>query len=199
MVEPAAKRMSVAEFLRWEDGTDARYELVGGAPVAMAPPGVAHGRLIARLCGALASPLRCPPPSMAQVMAAIAAPDRDDTCYIADLAVASRPPRPGQQLLSEPLLMIEVLCPGTAIYDRQTKVADYRRIPSVREILLVDSSSVFAEVLKREGDRWVTEVVQGRDAVLTLASNGLTVPMSELYEGIEIQDGSETDLRVTGA
>jgi hypothetical protein len=27
MSEAAAKRMTVAEFLRWEDGTDTRYEL----------------------------------------------------------------------------------------------------------------------------------------------------------------------------
>jgi Uma2 family endonuclease len=102
-------------------------------------------------------------------------------------------------LLSEPLLVIEVLCPRSAIYDRQTQVSDYRRIPSVQEIPLVDSAIVFAEVLKREGDRWVTEVVQGPDATLALASIGLTVPMSELDEGIEIQDAPETHLGLSGA
>jgi Uma2 family endonuclease len=134
--------MTVAEFLRWEDGTGTRYELLGGAPVAMTPPSVAHGMLSARLCGAFAPPLRCRRPGMAHVTAAIAVTDRDDTCYIADLAVASRPPHRGQQLLSGPLLVIEVLCRGTVICDRQTKVADYRCIRSVREILLVDSASV---------------------------------------------------------
>ena len=43
MSETAFKRMTVAEFLRWEDGTDTRYELLGGCPVAMAPPPIAHG------------------------------------------------------------------------------------------------------------------------------------------------------------
>ena len=43
MSEAAVKRMTVAEFLRWEDGTDTRYELLGGSPVAMAPPAAAHG------------------------------------------------------------------------------------------------------------------------------------------------------------
>ena len=46
MSEPAHDlRMTVPEFLRWDDGTETRYELVGGRPVAMAPakdPARAH-------------------------------------------------------------------------------------------------------------------------------------------------------------
>ena len=49
MSEAAIKRMTLAEFLRWEDGTDTRYELLGGCPVAMAPPAIAHGILALRL------------------------------------------------------------------------------------------------------------------------------------------------------
>ncbi len=37
MGDLAAKRMTLAEFLVWDDGTDTRYELVGGEPRAMAP------------------------------------------------------------------------------------------------------------------------------------------------------------------
>ena len=53
------------------------------------------------------------------------------------------------------------------------------------EILLIDSASIFAEVLRREGDRWITEIVRGPQATLSLASIGLTVTMSDLYEGID--------------
>jgi hypothetical protein len=51
MSEAAVKRMTVSEFLRWEDGSDTRYELLGGLPVAMAPSPVAQGMLAAHLCG----------------------------------------------------------------------------------------------------------------------------------------------------
>jgi Uma2 family endonuclease len=37
-----AKRMSLEKFLNWDDGTDTRYELIEGVPVAMAPPAEAH-------------------------------------------------------------------------------------------------------------------------------------------------------------
>jgi Uma2 family endonuclease len=188
MAEPAIKPMTVAEFLRWEDGTDTRYELLAGEPVAMAPPAVAHGVLAARLTARIEAVLRSRPPCIVQNEAGIAKPDRDDTCYVADLAVTCAPLRPGQQLIADPLLIVEILSPGTVAHDRHTKVPDYRRIGSVREILLIDSERIFAEVLRRDGERWITEIVQGRDAVLSLAAIDLAVPMADLYEGIPIAE-----------
>ena len=189
MAEVAVKKMSLAEFLRWEDGTDTRYELLAGTPVAMAPPAIAQGILALRLGARIDAALRSRSPCFGQSEAGIAKPDRDDTCYIADLAVSCTPAERGQQLLRDPLLIVEILSPGTALHDRQTKVADYRRIPSVEEILLVDSTSIFAEVLRREGDRWITEIVRGPQATtLSLASIGLSAAMSDLYEGIELLD-----------
>jgi len=188
MSEAAVKPMTLAEFLRWEDGTDTRYELLGGCPVAMAPPAIAHGILALRLGARIDAALRSRSPCFGQSEAGIARPDRNDTCYIADLAVTCTPPERGQQLLQDPLLIVEILSPGTALYDRQTKVSDYRRIPSVQEILLIDCASIFAEVLRREGDRWMTEIVRGPQATLSLASIGLTAAMSELYEGIDLPD-----------
>src|SRR5271169_5588363 len=190
MREAAVKRMSLVEFLRWEDGTDTRYELLDGMVVAMAPPAPAHGFLAAQLCIRIGAALQSRRPCMVQVEAGIARPDRDDLCYVADLAVTCHPPQRGDQLISNPVLIVEVLSPTTGLYDRQTKVADYRRIPSVEEILLIDSTSVFAEVLRREGDRWITEIVHGPQATLSLASIGPTATLSDLDEGLDVPDSA---------
>jgi Uma2 family endonuclease len=74
MPETAEKRMSLAEFLEWDDGTDTRYELVGGQPVAMAPPSEAHGTVVINLGGQLRSGLR--PPCRAVGEAGIVLPSR---------------------------------------------------------------------------------------------------------------------------
>src|SRR5438309_762246 len=113
MSEAAVKPMTLAEFLRWEDGTDTRYELLGGCPVAMAPPAIAHGILALRLGARIDAALRSRSPCFGQSEAGIARPDRNDTCYIADLAVTCTPPERGQQLLQDPLLIVEILSPGT--------------------------------------------------------------------------------------
>jgi Uma2 family endonuclease len=188
MAEAAFKGMTVAEFLDWEDGTDTRYELVNGFVVALAPPAPPHGRLAARLAGAIDAALRSHPPRAVQSEAGIVRPDRDDTCYVADLAVTCEPLRAEDRLIREPVLIVEILSPSTAAFDRQTKVVDYRRIPSVQKILPIDSATVFAEILRREGDRWVTEIVQGLGATLSLSSVSLSISMADLYQGIPLPE-----------
>jgi Uma2 family endonuclease len=139
-----------------------------------------------------ASPTSC----TAYGEAGIVRPDSDDTFYVADIAVTWDPPRPDDQLIRNPILVVEILSPSTANFDRNTKVPDYRRIPSVTEILLLDSANVFAEILRREGDRWITEIVQGPAATLSLNSVLLTISMAELYEGLPLP---ETPRRQRGA
>jgi hypothetical protein len=58
----------------------------------------------------------------------------------------------------------------------------------VKEILLIDSESAFAEVQRREGNHWITEIVRGTEAVLMLASIPATLSMAELYEGIPLPE-----------
>jgi Uma2 family endonuclease len=88
--------------------------------------------------------------------------------------------------VKDPVLIVEILSPGTERHDRRTKLPVYRDIESVKEILLIDSESIYAEILRREDDRWITELVRGRDAILRLSSVDLQIAMAELYEGIDI-------------
>ncbi len=188
MAEPAIRGMTVDEFLRWEDRTDTRYELVGGFVVAMAPPAARHSLLATALAGETRSALRSRPPCRVYGEAGIIIPDRADTCYVADLAATCEPLQTGDRLIRNPFLIVEILSPSTAAFDRQTKVADYRGIASVQEILLIDSETVFAEVLRRDGERWITEIVQGPAATLSLSSVPLSVQMAEIYEGIPMPE-----------
>jgi Uma2 family endonuclease len=186
MAEPAIKAMTLDEFLHWEDGTDTRYELIGGFPVAMAPPAQAHGILCATLGAMINAGLRSRRPCRVQVEAGIAHPHRNDACYIADLVVTCHPHERGAQLVQEPILIAEVLSPGTERHDRRTKVPAYREIESVQEILLIDSESAYAEIFRRQGSTWFSEIVRGPGAKLHLSSVELQLPMAELYEGIEL-------------
>ena len=180
--------MTLGEFLAWDDGTDRRYELWDGIVTAMAPPMPRHGLLAAALSGEIRSALRARLPCRVFSEAGVALPDRNDTFYVADLAVICEPLRAEDRLIRNPVLIIEVLSPSTAAIDRQIKFPDYRRIPSVMEILLIVSESAFAEVHRREGDRWITEMMRGVDAALALSSVPLTILLSELYEGMPLPE-----------
>jgi len=45
-------------------------------------------------------------------------------------------------------------------------------------------------VLRRERDQWISEIACGPQATLSLASIGLTVPLSDLYKGIDVPDAA---------
>jgi Uma2 family endonuclease len=70
--------MSADEFLRWDDGTDTRYELIDGFPLAKTPPERGHGILCARLAGMIDTALRPRRPCAAQTEAGIAPVDCGD-------------------------------------------------------------------------------------------------------------------------
>ncbi|MEO5336245.1 MAG: Uma2 family endonuclease [Magnetospirillum sp. WYHS-4] len=174
--------MTVEEFLAWDDGTDTRYELVGGEVFAMAPPSVAHADIIVNLAIDIGTKLR--PPCRASAEVGIRSPSRGDTFYQADLAIGCSPRRPGDRYLGEPVVIIEVLSPGTANFDRGSKIPDYRAIPSVREIALVSSTEIKAETWHRTASGWEVMDVVGDKAVLRFASIDVEIPLGTACEGV---------------
>ena len=183
MAEAAEKRMSLAAFLKWDDGTDRRYELVDGRLLAMAPPIEAHGTVVGNLARHIGSRLQ--PPRRVVVEAGIIPGDRADTWYQADLVVTCAPPERGARAIAEPRLIVEVLSPSTAAHDRGVKLADYRKIAAVEQILLVASEDRHVEVWLRAEDGWKVQDLIG-DATILLAIDGQPLPLAAIYDGVAL-------------
>jgi Uma2 family endonuclease len=190
MAEPAARRMSLDEFLRWDDGTETHFELIAGFPVAMAPPAKVHRILAVRLVTRIDAALAGRRPCNAQIEAGVIRPDRADTYFKADIAATCAADEPGRQAIKDPFLIVEILSPSTERHDRRVKLPAYRQIDSVEEILLIASDERYAELLRRAGSQWVTDIVRGSEAVLVLESVGIEIRMSDLYDGIRFDEGT---------
>lgn len=181
MVEHArTSRMTLTDFLRWDDGTGRHYELVDGQPVAMTPPKEAHGTVTINLGAALKARLK--PPCRVQGEAGILPPNREDSWYQADLAVTCAPPAPDRQWVENPILIVEVGSDSTAAQDRGEKAPDYREIPTLRHLLLVSTRKRRVEHWMRDGGEWIGQHLIG-DAVIALPGLDTSLPMSEIYEG----------------
>jgi Uma2 family endonuclease len=178
---PADRKMTLAEFLDWDDGTDTRYELIDGRVLAMAPPSPRHSALTAQLARIVGNALK--PPCRVFIEAGIVTPDRPDSYLQADLAVSCRPLEQQDRDVAEPVLVIEVESPGTARHDRGVKVDRYRELASVQEILLVASQERRVQLWRRQDGRWSVEDVIG-DATLRLESCALALPLVDLYAGL---------------
>jgi Uma2 family endonuclease len=201
------RTMTLEEFYKWNGEPDTSYELIDGVPVAMYSPSVElidgvpvamtspkwpHRRIVVNLTRHIAIALDRRHPCAAEVEAGILSPTRRDTYYQADLAVSCTSPREDQVEMTDPILIVEVLSPSTERHDRQPKLVDYRRITSVQEILLVDSTRRYCELHRRlEGDRWLTELAVDPDAVLRLESIDCDLRLSDIYANVELDKQPE--------
>jgi Uma2 family endonuclease len=188
MAEPAIKPMTLEEFLCWDDGSDTRYELIGGFPVAMAPPAEAHSMLAVSLVSRIDAALSRRRPCRALVEAGIVRADRAGTFFVADIAATCAPVEPGRQAIADPFLIVEILSPSTERHDRRGKLPAYRQIPTMQEVVLIASDARYAELHRRSGAQWITEILRGGEATLALHSVPAEMRLDELYEGIALAD-----------
>ena len=188
MAELTIKPMTLDEFLRWDDGTETHYELIGGFPVAMPPPAAAHRMLATRLGSRIDFALEKRRPCNAQGDAGVIRPERADTYFEADIAATCERHEFGQQALRQPFLIVEILSPSTERHDRRVKLPVYRQLETVQEIALIASDEIYAEVHRRAGPQWITEILRGSQSVLSLTSIPIEIRLSDLYEGIAFAD-----------
>jgi Uma2 family endonuclease len=180
MAEPAAQRMSLAEFLEWDDGTDTRYELIDGRLRTMASPIEAHGTVVANLARHIGNRLK--PPCRAVVEPGLF-PWIGATLGIRPIWSSPAPAERGARAIAEPRLIVEVLSPSTAAHDRGVKLADYRKI--AQQILLVGSEDRHVEVWRRAGNGWKVDDLIG-DAAIPLAIDGQPLPLAAIYDGVAL-------------
>ncbi|HZA67863.1 MAG TPA: Uma2 family endonuclease [Geminicoccaceae bacterium] len=181
MASQAPQRMTLAAFLKWDGGTDRRYQLVDGVLMMMAPATEAHGELAAALTIQIGTRLK--PPCRVISEAGMTVPDRNDTYYVADRAVTCVPREPGRRMVAEPVLIVEVLSPSTEHIDRLRKLADYRTLLSVQEILIVFPGERRVEVQRRTADGWRVEDLIGQ-ASITLGVCDGAIPLEAIYRDL---------------
>jgi len=144
---------TLAEFLQWDDGTDTRYELVDGDIVAMNPPQAPHARAVAVIASALER--RLPRGCGVYVGGGAVLPGDDQNYRIPDLAISCTPST--EHWVEQPRLVVEILSRSTHKYDMTGKLAFYRSLPSIDEILLIRVDQRWCELWQRVGSNWSIE------------------------------------------
>lgn len=176
MTERITGLMTVAEFLTWDGEVDTNYELVDGVPRALPRPTGWHGTIVANLAGIVYAALKSRHPCRGEAQAGIRMGER--TWWQADIAVTCREP---DQETREPHLIIEVLLPSTRMNDLGRKLGDYKTLPSVQEIWMIDSERRWSQIWKRQDETWgaidLVGTARFRSDVL-----GNTVALDDIYE-----------------
>lgn len=175
------------EYLALAEASETKLEFVDGEIRMMAGGSASHGGIQynlpyvlrpltdARKCRGYASDTRVKVREGGQYVY----PDLSVACPKGDFE--------GTSLLN-PILIVEVLSPSTAPYDRGSKLDLYLTLASLEEYLLIHSEIVRVERYRRQGDVWLYESVRGREA--RIGCLGGEIGLAELYQDVEIDSPS---------
>jgi Uma2 family endonuclease len=186
---PTKKYISPEEYLATERDALEKHEYLNGEIFAMAGAKIAHvqicGNLVVSLgnqlkdsnCQAFQSDLRTHIPTTGLYTY----PDIIVVCGKAELV-----PDGYLDTLLNPTVIIEVLSPSTAEYDRGAKFDHYKTIDSLKEYVLVwQAKKRVARHTRRDDDSWVLTDFIGDDSEIELVSIGCVLSMADIYEKVE--------------
>jgi Uma2 family endonuclease len=168
------------EFRDWAEGQVGRYERVGGKPVAMSPERIQHARIKARLWAALDAAVRQAGVACEALPDGVTVEVDDDTDYEPDAVVNYGPlADPEAVTAAHPVIVAEILSPGTQSIDTSDKLVDYFRIPSVRHYLIVRSRR--REVIHhfRRGDEIASRIINV--GAIRFDPPGITIDLESIY------------------
>jgi Uma2 family endonuclease len=172
------------EYLALEERGAIKHEFLDGQVWAMAGGSPDHGAVAANIIALLSTQLRGRPCRVftSDVRIRVKAtglatyPDVSVVCGKQEMD----PEDPKNTTVINPSLIVEVLSPSTEDYDRGEKLAHYKQIPSLQEVVLVAHEENRIELWRRLADRWSLDVFRG-DGTAALVSLSCQLPLTDVY------------------
>jgi Uma2 family endonuclease len=181
-----AHRYSLDEYRALEEKAEGRSEYRDGEIVPMPGGSLNHSRIGRNILTYLASVLRDTQFEPINSDLRLWIPDYQRGLYPDVMLFDGEPQLNGDRNdeVLNPLLIVEVLSPATANYDRESKFRMYRSIPSFCEYLLVEQDEPFVERYNKQAQGWLLTDFNGLEPSIALDSLGIELPMAEIYRGV---------------
>ncbi len=175
-----AQRLTREQFREWAGARSGRFEPVGGEPVAMSPERIQHARIKSRVWAALDQAIRSAGLACEALPDGVTIEVDADTDYEPDAIVNCGPPAPGDAVAAtNPVVVVEVLSPGTQSVDPAEKLADYFRVPSVQQCLVVRATRREVIHHRRLGADFMTHVINL--GYVALDPPGIAINVADIY------------------
>ena len=187
------------QYLARERQSETKSEYFNGEVFAMAGSNVWHATVMVNLAASLVTQFKGRPCSalIGQMRIRVNAtglytyPDVVVVCGKAQLEDQE------QDTLLNPTVVFEVLSPTTEGYDRGAKFAHYRTLESLTDYVLVLQTEARIEHFARQAtDKWLLSVYHGLGAVALLPSIGCELPLTDLYDTVELPPVETVTLRI---
>lgn len=184
--EPRLK-MTVAEYLDLERKSETKSEFLNGEMFAMTGASREHNLISGNVFAALHAQLRGRSCEIYTNDMRVRVPTTDLFTYPDVVVVCGQPEMDDakRDTLLNPKLIVEVLSRSTEDYDRGTKFAHYRTLPSLADYVLIAQDAVRVEHFTRQEDgRWLLSETKDRGSVLDLPSIGCRLALADVYERV---------------
>ncbi len=186
MAEPLGlSRLTVTDYLNWELQQTDKHDYLRGEVFAMTGGNLRHNLGTVASTTIFKSHLAGTPCKVFSGDVKVAVnvtehwfyPDVVVTCSAQDLSDM------GAVAISEPVLILEVLSPSTAAYDRGQKFMSLQQLPSLKEYALLDTEVPRLEVYRRNAAaRFELFVFEGLGCEAELASIEWRGPVASLLD-----------------
>jgi len=176
-----------AFFALIESDPEHRYEYIDGYPYMMTGGTPDHSIIGANLGRILGQQLRKRPCIVYNSDVYVELADAEN-CLCPDVSVScDRRDYHAVKVIHYPCVVAEVLSPGTKARDRGIKAELYQNIPTVQEILFIDTQVMRIQLYRRETDYWTMHNFT-QEATIDLTSLGVSFPVIEVYEKTTFDD-----------
>lgn len=179
--------MTVEAFYDWVVSQEHKYELVNGEPMLMAGASRRHDRIAAnglRIIGNQLQNRPCQPFTGDTYIRIPSSASR----RMADFGVDCGHFDDASLEASEPVLVVDILSPTTRTFDSNDKLEEYKTVPTLRYILLIDPDQPQARLYRRDGNGdWTSERIAGLEAAVALPGLGLRLLLVDLYAGLSFR------------
>ncbi len=175
------ERMTVPEFLTWAERQPDRWELLDGEPVAMSPERIIHGDTKYRVARALDSAIAKVRVPCRFVLDSAAVRIDARNSYQPDVLVYCGEALSGETLVvTDPIVVVEVLSPSNAMTDLRDKLQGYFRVPSIIHYLIVDPDKrLVIHHSRARGDAVATRILT--DGEFTLEPPGVSLTVANFF------------------
>jgi len=187
---PRKSRFTADEYLQIEEVSQTKHEFRNGQIIDMAGGTFDHALIASNMLSAITTRLKGKPCNALGSDLRVKIPGKPHYCY-PDVTIVCGPPRfdpPDRKTtITNPQIVIEVSSPSTIEDDRFDKFDDYMRIDSLQEYILVaqDRMRVKSFYLQSDGIWAIGPTHAEPDASVTLRSLGISIPLTEIYAGID--------------
>lgn len=187
--------MNEADYLAFDRESDVRHEFVNGEVVAMAGASWNHTLIVSNIntrlnvnlegtsCNSVTSDLRVHVKSV-------------KSYRFPDVVVVCGTPEftdDDNDILLNPILLVEVLSPSTATIDRNEKMKEYFQIPSLQEYMIVYQEDVRVERYLRDKTYkdWRLAFLTDIEDTLTLPSLDCELSLTDIYNQVRFKSSKE--------